>query len=438
MTTFLENVKNIVITWRYTCCHKCLFSVVYRGMKTSILFFLCLTIELLACQVRADSSIDLSSFLNEVRSKNLGLIAEKYAVESSEARASGVRLNPPMIGLMQMKDQTGNNNGFELSQEIQFPTKISRDKRIRDLELSTQRELSGYQKNIILVEARNAFVVYWAALNRFNILKEKLQWLHHHSKISSALSWTDTSAKIHQLEIESEVDLVANEVTSLDAEVLEKRNNLQVFAPGFNIENKTISEPPIEKISGTLLGANTNKKSRQIVLKQKELETKEAIIDLKRRSYLPDFVVRYRSYNGGDTFSKSQELMLGMTVPFIFPWQTHSEVAEASAQKLKTEADLQKIKIEVESRISSLVKKAESIESQMKNLIEKLIPRAEKKIKLVRNLSQRTMEGLDQHKMVMLSFLDLKIKLIELKLEQENTVREYLKLTGFELEEGGK
>lgn len=377
--------------------------------------------------------LTLSQFLEEVRAKNPDLQVEKANVMASEARASGIRINPPMVGYMQMKEQGRTNPGYEISQEIPFPTKITQDKKVRDLELESQKESSNYQKTSILAEARTAYVAFWNTHARLEILKQKHHWLKHHVKLTRTTSWSDTAAKIHLLEVESNADIAENEVLALESELVEKRNALKIFAPDLKTDDITPIEPPVVSVQ-----MEKAKTGPDIAWKEKDLKAREAMEGLKKQSYLPDFFVRLRSFNGNEISPESQELMVGVSLPFLFFWQPRAEVAEASAQKMKAEAELQKSKIEFESKISSLAKKAEAIEAQLKNLNEKLIPRAERRTKLVRNLSQRTMEGLDQHKSVMLGLLDLKSKAVDLRLEHENIVSEIVKLTGETSKAGAK
>ena len=95
----------------------------------------------------------MSQFLSEVRDTSPEFAIEKANVEGSRARASGIRINAPMIGYMQMKDGSGTNHGLEIAQEIPFPTKISQAKKVRDLELEAQLESSQLQEVSLLAEA---------------------------------------------------------------------------------------------------------------------------------------------------------------------------------------------------------------------------------------------------------------------------------------------
>ncbi len=402
-------------------------------MRRTIHLLLYTTISLFSfTEVAGADRLTMSQFLSEVRATSPEFAIEKANVEVSQARASGIRINPPMVGYMQMRDADGTTRGFEIAQEIPFPTKISQDKKVRELDLEAQKERSKLQEAFLLADARAAYADFWNTYARLEIQKEKLSWLKHHVKIARTSSWSDTDAKVHLLEIETDADLAENEVLSLDAELIEKRNTLRIYTPDLKVEGVFPEEPPLVEIK-----IEKNSASSQVRLREKELSAVEALAASKRQAYVPDLYVRYRSYDKNENISRSEELMIGITVPFLYFWQPKAELAEASAQKMKAQAELQKSKIELDGKLSSLSKKAESAFAQIKNLKQKLIPRAERRTKLVRNISTRTMEGLDQHKQVMLGFLELKLKAVELQLNYENTFKDIMKLTGVGTETGG-
>lgn len=395
-------------------------------MKRLIHLFISVLVSLCWFEASAEpEQLTIAQFLTEVRATSLQFAIEKANVEASQARANGIRINPPMIGYMQMKDASGTNHGFEIAQEIPFPTKIVQEKKVRDLDLETQKESRRLQEVAVLTDARSAYVAFWSAYERLALQREKHRWLQHHSKITRTTAWSDTSAKIHLLEVESDADLVQNEVLSLEADLTENRNRLKSYAPNLKIENLIPVEPPLIPLEHAKPGPNS-----VLALREKELSSTEAIEGLKKLAYLPDFYVRLRSYNGNESVQRSQELMVGINLPFLYFSQPRAEIAQASAQRSKAEAELQKSRIDLNSSLSSLLAKAESTELQIKNLKEKLIPRSELQMNLVRNLSQRTMEGLEQHKKVMLGLLELRTKAIELRVQHEDLAGRLLKLTG--------
>ena len=147
-----------------------------------------------------------------------------------------------------MKDGSGTNRGYEISQEIPFPTKLSKDKEARNLESDSQKVMSKLQKMIVLADARVAYLDFWSAYSKLELQKEKLAWLNGHVKVTQSSSWSDTSAKAHLLEVESDRDLLENDLLSMESELVTARAALRGYAPDLDINDTVPVEPPALKI----------------------------------------------------------------------------------------------------------------------------------------------------------------------------------------------
>lgn len=369
-------------------------------------------------------TLDLEDFLRKAQIQSPEIQAEKSLNEEFKAKTQGVRISPPMVGFMNMKDSGGNNQGVEVTQELPFPSKIVKEKEVRDLEAKTQNVNFFYRKNEILLEARRAYFEFWKSFEIKKILEEKQIWLKNHVKLSRSIARSDSSGQIHLLAVESEADQLENEILEAQADLVEKTNALKLYVPDLKTENLTPGFlPKVELISFT-----KNSKSLFVEAKESELKVASAVKDLKKQSYLPDLVFRYRSYNGNEMTPRNEEVMVGVTLPFLFYWQPKSEIAEASARQQRAQVELQKAHLSIETRLDSLVEKSKAMNKQIENLKDKLIPRAHKRMKLVENLIVRSMESLDEHRMVMLDYLELRQKEINSRLELENINIEILKI----------
>lgn len=369
----------------------------------------------------------LEEFLKQVQEQSPDLQIEKAMIEESKAKASGIRINPPMIGYMTMTEGDVKTPGYEISQEIPFPTKIAKEKRVRELEAQAQTVGSKYRQNEILVEARKAYIDFWREFEKEKIVSEKKEWLRKHSQIVRSTIRSDSGAQSHYLGIESEVDLLENEVLEIRSNVIQKRNQLKMYAPQLEVTELVPKEPKIESID-----VEKNSSSHLISWKENQMSAAEAERSLKKQAAIPDLYVRYRSFNSNEMNPRNEEFMIGITVPFLFFWQPQAENAEATAKYQRAQAELQKVRIELDSNLKSLLQKAEAQKTQLETLNEKLIPRAHKRMKLIENLSKRTMEGLDEHRTVMVDYLDLRLKALDARAEYEATLSEILKLVSKE------
>lgn len=392
-------------------------------MKSLILMFLMFQLE----TALAGTSISLTEFLKLTKDQSPELAMEKSDQEAAQAKSLGIRLDPPMLGFMNMTESGSNQQGFELTQEIPFPSKIQQEKNSRQLEADSQTSLSRFREKEILSQARMAFIQFWQAFEKNKILNEKKSWIKEHLKIARATARADSTAQLHLLEIESEVDKMESDLLESQAELIEKKNNLKIYAPELALEGLIPLTPPLEKPLVANLG-----KPFLLEWKETELKSAEAMKSLKKQTYFPDLVFRYRNYQASEMKPQNEELMIGISLPFLFFWQSQSEVKEASQRQVRAELELKKARIEIENSTSSLVNKLELLKKQLDLLKDQLIPRAHKRMKLVENVSMRSMEGLDEHRNVMLNYLDLRIKEIELRMDYEKNFSELLKLTGSE------
>lgn len=374
------------------------------------------------------NTLTIKDFLKRAQAESPDVKIEKSIADEIGARAEGVRITPPMVGLMNMRDSTGTNRGFEITQELPFPTKISKEKEVRNLEAQSQNSLYTYRKNEILLAARAAYFEFWQAFENRKILIEKQVWLKKHLKISRTTARADSTSQIHLLGTESEADLLENELLAAQADLSEKINTLKLYVPDLTTENLSPeAEPQLESIE-----VDKKERSNFIAWKENELKAADAAKNLKKQSYLPDLVLRYRSYEGTDTTPRNEEIMVGVTLPFLFFWQPQSELSEAEARSQRAQAELQKARLSFEVQLSTLTEKSQLLKKQILLLKDTLIPRAHKRMRLVENLSARTIEGLDEHRMVMFDYLDLRKKEIDTRIDFEKTMTEILKLFGKE------
>lgn len=371
------------------------------------------------------SGLSLDDYLNQVQTQSPDIQIEKSMRDESVAKAQGVRIPPPMVGVMNMKEGSTSNQGIEVSQELPFPTKISKEKETRKLEAESQKNALVYRNNEILAQARIAFFNFWSAYEKLEIIKERKNWLKTHLKLARSATRSDSTGKVHLLGIESDADMLENDVLEAESMLIEKKNALKLYAPQINVDDVKPEVPIIE-----IKKADNKIKTTNVALKESELKAAEANKDLKAQSYLPDIFLRYRGYNGNEMTPRSEEIMVGITLPFVFFWQPQAEKSEASARYLRAQAELRKTQVENETKIKNLSSRINALEKQLSTLNSSLLPRALKRMKFVENFSPRTMEGLDEHRTVMLSYLDLKLKQIETRMELEKSLSELIALFG--------
>src|ERR1035437_9842844 len=141
-----------------------------KMLAYSLLLSALLSIPLMAA---AEEQLTLGQFLNEVRGQNLTLKAESASAHAAREGAIGAALPAPMVGITQMQDQSGKANGFEISQSIPFPTKLSSDHSARENEADAKKAMQTFGQREILAEAKLLYFNLWKAQERMTLLQEK-------------------------------------------------------------------------------------------------------------------------------------------------------------------------------------------------------------------------------------------------------------------------
>lgn len=392
-------------------------------MKRILAFIICLLV--LDVPAFAQESLTLDSFLSQVRSQNLGLKVESAKADAASARAAGVNLPPPMVGINRMNMDDGSTaSGFEVSQTIPFPTKLTNDRSARKFEAEAQTEMRKAFSSELIAKARLLYFSMWAAQERLGLLKEKKAVIGQHIKLSRAGARSDSFSNIHILRAESDVDALDNELLTAEQTL----RNKQIEAAEFVNADPSQFRPIVKEPKVTELPENSTIESpHQLESARLTLESFKARESEAKSSWFPELNLRYKQMGASSMYPRYNEVMVGVSLPFIFFWEPRAASSSASAQRLQAEFEFAREKRKVQTEKTSLFVKAESLKKQLDNLVTKLLPRAEKRMRLVHNLAPRDMETLQDHRETMEAFPDLKLKALEYREQYEEALSELQK-----------
>jgi len=398
-------------------------------MKTSARIFI-LSIALLSYKpASAADRMTLDQFLNEARHQNLSWKAETAAAAAAQEASRGLAIPPPMAGVTQMKDQSGSANGFEISQTIPFPTKLTNDHSARKFEAKAQMAMKKSREKEILAEAKLLYFRLWQTQERIKLLQEKKSALEQHIKLATASARSDSFMKIHLIKTESDLDLLENELLQAEQENKEKLAQAAAFLNrdpkdfGLVIDEMPLSSLPKEEA----LSSPYSLESKKL-----EVESLRARENAAKSEWLPDFNIRYREMGGTGMTPRFSEVMVGASLPFLFFWEPQAQSGKAAAERMRAEAQLGLEKRKTDSDQKTLFSKAQSLKRQIEQLTDKILPRAEKRVRLVHNLAPRDLETLQEHREAMESLPELRLRTLELRAQYEEAVAELEKYTSAE------
>ncbi|AUN97688.1 hypothetical protein C0V70_06095 [Bacteriovorax stolpii] len=120
------------------------------------------------------TELTIAQYLEKVRVSNFEIKLEDEKLKASEARSVGIRLPSPMASLIQMKEESGGSpNGFEINQQLPFPTKITSEHKIRKLEANVQKKMLEVGINEAIAKAKMAFIGLWIVQENISIFNQQ-------------------------------------------------------------------------------------------------------------------------------------------------------------------------------------------------------------------------------------------------------------------------
>ncbi len=389
--------------------------------KTHLLLFLLFP---LACFAEI---LSLDQFLSEVSHKSLDFKIENSKSEIAKAESLGIRIGAPMVGFNRMTMSDGDSfNGFEISQTIPFPTKITSDYAARKNEFKAQNESKLSSQKQTLLNAKMLYLTLWQNQERVKLLIDKKNLLVHHIKLARSTARSDSFGAVHLLKTETDLDILETEIESNLQTIREKQ---------FEMAQMVSAEPSAFKIEATepkISVAPNNfsfEDSHYFKFKKFNLESLKSRETVAKSEWLPDFNLKYKQMEATSTDLAYKEIMVGVTLPFLFPWQPYAGSRQASFKSKLAEYEFEKDQRSFKSEKMTLLSRIDSLKKQLDILNNKLIPRAEKRLKLVQNIVPRDMETLQDHRETSEAYPDLKMKALNFRIEYEKSVADLEKYT---------
>lgn len=384
---------------------------------STVIFFLAAV--LFSANTYSQEVLTQSKFLQQVEEQNLDLKSEQAKYDAATANDYGINLPPPMFSLIQMKEEGSSRaTGYEIVQEVPFPTKLWGDAKARDYEAQAQLKLLIAKKNEIRARAKLLYFSLWQEQERYELFKEKKNILDDHIKLSRSTARSDNLAAIHLLKAESDRDLLENEILEIEQKFIGKQAEVAIM---LNVDSRLklkAEEPPLSSIP--IIGSTDQ--TPQVMAMQLNLNALNKRELEAKSSWFPDFVIKYKQMGESDMQPESNETMIGITVPFLFFWEPYGKSKQAKNQRLVAEYELQKQKRTIEADKNILVAKAEALKKQIETLNSKLIPRAKKRMNLTHNIAPRDPESLQDHREAMETYPDLKMKSLDLRMQYEEII----------------
>lgn len=396
--------------------------------KFEVVFLLSLFVPVNAA--RAVGNLSLDEFVERAVKNNLDLRLAEAEVGKAKAHSSGVRIPAPQIALNQMNMNGGGTaRGWQVSQSIPFPTKIHADYRARETALQgeTQRFVAKSQE--IKAMARYIYFFVWQAQERERILQEKEGLLKKHLSVARSVARSDTFSQIHLLKVESEIDQLKNELTSVEQV---QKERMTIAAQFLDADPAEFSFQATDPGLAVLPQIGDIVSIPQVKALEHQVQTLTAREREKKTNWLPEVNVSYNHMEQTMRFPEFNQITVGVTLPFLYFWQPKSNVGQAIADKHVAEIELQKTKRSIQADKVNLTQTIESLKKQIVLLSNDVLQRAYKRKKLFEYISPRDLSSLQEHLDTYLSIPNIQLQILALKEKYEQATAQLAKYKSIE------
>lgn len=379
-----------------------------------------LLLIIFTCTNAYSLEITLDEFQKKVLEQNINLKIALTDQQIKTFKSNGIRIPAPMISAITGKTNLGNSkSGFEIDQYIPFPGKISADHNFRILESKSELEKTKALQNEILAESKRSYIDLFLMQKRIEVILLKRSILLEHIKLARSAVRSDSFLKIHLLKAQSDLDLLENELESSKQMLKEKQFKL---AEIINEDQQQFIPVAIDPGISAIPRMEKENKIPQLESLKFNLESMKEKESEAKASWMPDFNLKYRQMNETNMSGKDTELMVGITLPFLFFWQADADLKVANTEKLEAELLLHRETRSIDTKMAALYLNLESLQKQILNLKNNLIPRAEERMKIVHNLAPRDMETIQDKRETMEVLPELKMKEIDLRMQYEESI----------------
>jgi len=368
------------------------------------------------------NAMSFEDFWQKARETNLDLKIRETESDIAKANAIGINIEPPMVGYMNRSDNSGSADGIEIKQTIPFPTKITNDYLARKYEAKSRDEIRLATEAEIFAKARLVYFNLWKALKLKEILNEKKLVIKKHIKLARAVSRSDSFLKVHLIRTESDLELLENDLIATDQDIKEKTAAMAEFINSDSSEfNPVLKEIPIITIT------EKPQNPHQLEAKKLTVESRKKRENEADSEWLPDIFLRYRNMGKTQMMPATEETMIGISLPFVFPWEPKAISKKSAATKELAQIEYQKEKIKIETEIKTMMTRLKSLKERLDNVNQKLIPLARKRVSLIQNLAPRDLSTLQEYLETMKNLPELKLEALKVRTEYEQTTAEILK-----------
>lgn len=387
------------------------------------------------------AKLDLNQVFKEVERNNPELAGLRSRAEATSFDVTAEPILPPPVFEVNSMGSQGPFVGdghmetsYRIKQELIFPTKFL----ARKDALSHMSEGAAYSRDARLLElraeAKKAYVDYWASGARISLIEQRSEIILAHSRRLKSAPLSTKLQQAHIVAAETDHDLAQAELEEVRQGLAVARGTLNtLMGKDPNGELAQASEPPISELPPVPRADESQAliaRHPKVLSLSSEVLVQESMRSAARSEYFPNLMVEYWNNRRFDNTPNTSELMVGVSVPFLYFWQPRAMAQAAGARVVEKEAQLTQAKNEFKLRLLKEYATLASLRAQSLAYEKKILPGAAKRLKISHSLAPTDMESLTEHRESMESEVNLRLKALEIRSNYEKSFADYEALVG--------
>ncbi|MBS1960462.1 MAG: TolC family protein [Bdellovibrionales bacterium] len=377
--------------------------------------------------------LTLSQVIDSAIQKNPELGATRSSAEAAQAQSSAAPSIPPpelFVGAMGMQPLSSSGqmeNSIGVRQMIPFPTKLTAESKEKSLEARAAGSRLEARILEITAEAKEVYFELYGIRKKIELLEEKKKIFEDHSKRLRASALSDRIVQAHRLWAQTETALIENDLIAAHESERVGQGKLNIvmgLSPDQSIAKLEDPAPSSLPKDQTLSPSHPELQSAEYAK-----AAADKALSGSRSLWLPDLSLQYRSAKRFDgLMSNYSEVMVGVTLPFLFFWEAKGKVSAAHARAQTAAFQLEKVRLDLQQDVFESRVRAESLRAQLTNYDTKIIPQAEKRGKIAHGLVPSDPESLREHREAMESLVQLRLAQVAIRVDYEKSVAKLQRL----------
>lgn len=260
------------------------------------------------------------------------------------------------------------------------------------------------------------------AQDNFKTVKSLLQTVEKRVKSGEAPEFELVKAKVELLKAEKEVKKAENRI----AISKNKLNSLtgQTLPENFDVQGAFLSSGIT--LDFTLLLSQSISKHPDILRLYKEKEAKKFFLELEKKSIFPQVEIK----TGYSREIDKQGFAFGISIPFPLRYRRKGEIVTARAEISKTEAEIEKAKIELSTLLLSAYKNYQIAMDQVEVFDKGLLKQAEEALRIAQISYQYGESGLLDYLDAQRVYQETVLEYLQAQFEFSVSLTEIEKLSG--------